>query len=259
MIPKQQIPNNEKPIGILKIKPKGKKFIVTFDDDELELTEELMVNYRVSLDKRYTKEEFKALKKDAKISQKLDKAIGFINYKMRSEKEVEDYLKKEKLSDLEIKGIMEKLKSHHFIDDKIYVNALRNDFIHKLKGYYAFKYELSLKGISDELLNEALDSFDEGLMIAELIDKYQKEQMRINNIPIVKQKEKIKESISRRGFSISTVLKVIDGIDFSEDLDDLLNQEIEKICKKTDDYNKRITYLMSKGYSYNIIKERIKK
>ena len=33
--------NNDKPIGVLKIKPKGKKFIVTFDKEELERKEKI--------------------------------------------------------------------------------------------------------------------------------------------------------------------------------------------------------------------------
>ena len=251
--------NNEKPIGVLKIKPKGKKFIVTFDEEELELTEELMVSYRVSLDKRYTEKEFKDLKKDVKISKSLDKTIYFISFKPRSEKEVYDYLKKEKHNDNDINKILSKLKSNSFIDDEEYVKTLMNDFYIKLKGTYALKYELQQKGISDKLIIDAINKFNEELMIDDLVNKYQKEELKLTNLPILKQQQKLKESLIRRGFSNNTISEVIKRIEFNEDLNDQLMKDIDKICAKTNDYNKRITYLLSKGYNYNLIKEHLKK
>ncbi len=251
--------NNDKPIGILKIKPKGKKFFVTFDQDELELTEELMVTYRVSLDKRYTEAEFKQLKTEAKIGKSLDKAINYIFYKPRSEKEVYEYLKKEKLEEKDINKIITKLKKNKLINDELYVDALIQDFHLKLKGLHAFKYELILKGIDDSLINKALLNYHEEEMLEELIVKYQKEADRLNNLPVIKQKQKIRESLIRRGFENQTINEVLNQLLFTEDLEETFLKELSKIQQKTNDYNKQLTYLISKGFNYQLIKEYLKK
>ena len=254
-----QMNNNDKPIGILKIKPKGKRFLVTFPNDELEITEEIMVRYRISLAKRFTQDEFAELKKDLKIGKSLEKAIGYIAYKMRSKKEVSDYLKKLELSNLEIEAIIKRLEELNFINDETYLKALIEDYYLKLKGTYNLKYDLMLKGFSDEEINYAISIFNEDVMLEELVNKYQHKEEALINHPVLKQKQLLKESMIRKGFQDSTINKVLDNLNYHEDLEDTFLKDVQKIKNKTNDYNKQVAYLMSKGYQYNLIKEHLKK
>ena len=251
--------NNDKPISVLKIKPKGKRFMVTFSTSELEITEEIMVRYRISLDKRLTEQEFNELQKAVKIGKSLEKAIGFIAYKMRSEKEIYDYLKKDELEDSEIIDIIKRLKEYNFINDDIYLKALIEDYYLKLKGCNNLKYDLKLKGFSEKEIAKALELFDENVMIDELIAKYQHKEETLTHYAITKQKQLLKEAMLRKGFLDSTINQVIQSITFTEDLEDAFAKDVEKIITKTDNYQKQVAYLMSKGYQYNMIKERLKK
>jgi len=248
--------NDDKEIGIVSIEKKGKQFIVSFTNDcELNITPDLMVEYRVSLDKRYTKEEFKILKKDVSLSKALDKSINHITYKLRTKHEMVEYLKLLKLNEEEINTILNKLKKLGFINDSLYVNSFKEECIHSYKGERYFKYQLKLKGIDEELINNTL--YNEMELIDELIEKYQKEELRLVEYPKQKQREKLFVKLTSAGFSTSHINQILDNINYDESIDRKLEQDIEKIMKKTNDYNKRVTYLLSKGYNYSLIKEKL--
>ena len=72
--------NDDKPIGVVRIKLKGAKYVVTFDEDiEITFTADQMVTYRISLDKRFTAEEIETIKKSANFDLWYNKAISHIS------------------------------------------------------------------------------------------------------------------------------------------------------------------------------------
>ena len=247
------------PIAIKSIKAKGKKYIVVTSLDELILSQDLMVEYRVSLDKRFDKKEYEKLLKASLLDDYFNKALNHLSYKMRTEKEIEEYLKSLKISEDDITKIINKLKKYKYLDDSKYVDSFIEDTYLKLKGLNYFKYELINRGIKEELINKALLKFQENEMFEELIDKYQKEANNLISLPINKQKEKLFSSLIRRGFTYQSVNSIMAKLTFSESIDDTFDQELAKIESKTNDKNKIITYLISKGFNYSYIKERIKK
>lgn len=249
-----EMTNNEKPIGVVSIKQKNKHYIVTFSNDEEFLMDlNIMLENRISLDKRYTEDEFEKLKKDVDINKFLEKAINHLSYKVRTKKEMIDYLKGLKLSTDDINLIMDKLIKYGYINDELYIELYRRECLNQLKGERFFKYSLKQKGIESDNL-----SYNELEPIDNLVNKYQKIEISLRENPIIIQKRKIQQRLQTAGFSSKSIDIILSKIEFMEDLDNKLNKEIEKITKKTGDYNKQVTYLLSKGYKYSLIKEKLR-
>ena len=251
--------NNDKPIGVERIKVKGAKYLVSFDNDsEILFTADQLVTYRISLDKRFTTDELDQIKKDANLDLWLNKAMGYISYKLRTEKEIKDYLKVK--SDLELvdqQKIIAKLKSHGLINDYEYALHYMEDCKNKNRGKRYFSNHLSALGVARSIIEQVLLQFDEASLIDSLIIKYQKEASHLSKYPKIIQKQKLEEKMIRNGLSTSTIQQVISQIELVEDYDEAFEKDFDKISKKTDESSKQISYLLQKGYPYEYIRKRM--
>ena len=251
--------NDDKPIGVVRIKLKGAKYIVTFDNDlEIAFTADQMVAYRISLDKRFTDEEIEQIKKSAALDLWYNKAIGFISYKLRTVKEIKDYLKqKSDLSVEEQKSIIQRLLDNGFLNDYEYALHLMEDCKNKNRGVRYFTNQLARLGVASTIINRVVLEFNEEEILESLINKYQKEALRLTKYPIIIQKQKLQEKMLRSGLSSSTIREVISKLSLAEDYTESFKEDLEKVKKKTTDQNKQINYLLQKGYPYEYIRKRI--
>ncbi len=252
--------NDEKPIGVIKITKKRSLFVVSFDNDEtIDLTLEQLVEYRISLDKRFTEKELEKIKKESKLNIWYQKAIVHISYKLRTEKEMYDYLSKSDLEDREKKDIIKKLKNINYLNDLEYAKHYKEDCLSKKRGKRYFSNHLVKLGVSKEIINKVLEEFDEEKILDDLIIEYQKIETTLIKYPIIIQKQKLQDKMARKGISYNTITKVIENLEFKEDLTMSFLKDLEKIQNKTNDYNKQVSYLLSKGYNYQLIKEHLLK
>lgn len=86
-----------------------------------------------------------------------NKALRFLSFRPRSEKEVLDYLKKNKTQELDIVKILNKLREYKFIDDLAFAKWFIEN---RRKGKRLILLELAQKGISKEIIEEATSIFD---------------------------------------------------------------------------------------------------
>jgi len=140
-------------------------------------------------------------------SEILDKVYRFLSLRLRSEKELADYLKKRKISSLEIEKIFKILKEQKLIDDWEFAKwwiEQRETF--KPKGKIALKAELRQKGISEEIIEKVLAHVDELNLakkaLTKRIETYHK-------FPPEEFLRKISQFLSYRGFSWQTIEKII--------------------------------------------------
>lgn len=207
--------NDGKLISVLKIIQKGYNYQVIFDNDlKLELSLDQLVEFRISLDKKFSELEIKNLIEESKILFWYNKTIKFISRKLRTKKEILDYLKNTNLDEIQISNILNKLTKNNYINDLLYSKYFLEDCINKLKGKVYFVYILKNKGIPDFIINEVVDSFDEEIVIDRLVIKFQKYQQSIKEYSKSIQIQKIKNNLLRSGFTSNTIEKVIDKINF---------------------------------------------
>lgn len=259
----------KKMFKILKVTKKGKKYIVDYhecdeegklldcDEDEQNITciEDQIIEYRIFKDKIFDEKEFEQIVKFGSLSKWLSKSMHYISYKMRTEKELRTYMKDSELTLEQVDSIIQKLYEYHFLDDDKYTSCFIENAIRQGKGHKYIRYNLLEKGISNYLIDKYLSESDEEYEYNVIFEKMQKEATKLTKYPKKMQELKIREKMQRLGFSSSIIKKVISNIHLEEDITESIKKDYLKIISKTDDKNKIITRLLSKGYEYQDIKK----
>lgn len=172
------------------------------------LTKEIQLKYGLyegmEIDKRFIEE---VLLEEEKLKAK-NKALKFLSYRQRSEKEVVDKLKKEGFSQEIIDKTVEFLKGYNLIDD---LNFAKNFVMDKSNinkyGPERIKYELYMKGIPESIINKSLKDYDDEYSVAlELARKKINSYKNDNKSAIYR---KLGGFLQRRGFSYECILKVL--------------------------------------------------
>lgn len=144
-----------------------------------------------------------------------NKALKFLSYRPRSEKEVKDNLKKKKASDSTIDLIIKKLKEQKFLNDSEFTRWwIEQRTLVKPMGKRLIKIELTKKGIEKELIDEVLNNLeevvhDELAMARDLVERRIKKYKGLDRQKIY---QRLGGFLSRRGFDYDTIKKVIDDI-----------------------------------------------
>ena len=244
-------------VKVEKVIAKGKKYQVFVDinDEEYKFSENQIVTNRIIKGAIFTIEEWNEIINSQNTSLLFDQMLHFIDYKLRTKKEVIEKLISKKAEQKDIDIVIERLEKINYIDDERYVSLFVQDAIRDLKGPSYIKFTLEQKGIENTIIIRELEKVDD-LVFEEnasvLATRYQKT---INNHPANKQKELIMQKLARNGFSYDVMNKVIRNISFKEDDLEKLKEEYVKIFARTNDVHKTITSLMQKGYRYEDIKK----
>lgn len=141
-------------------------------------------------------------------------SLYYLSRRQRSEKEIRDYLKK-KFNDLDqIDKVVTKLKEQRFLDDYEFAKTwIENRIRLKPKGWSALAFELKLKGISKEIIEELRIKNYESKTISEkdIIKELIKKRIdKYVNLPKQKIYQKLGGFLLRRGFGIQDVKACID-------------------------------------------------
>ncbi len=173
-----------------------------------------------------TKEQLKKLKQKDIEDKNWDRALRFLSYRPRSEKELERYLKKKKVSDTETTTIIERLKERAYIDDKAFTTWwIEQRVKHKPRGRILLYKELAQKGVPKELINKGLNNLAKIIheKEKEIPEKYaddpeaylaykvaKKKAKYFNNKSKFEFKRKLSNHLYRRGFTWDQINKVVD-------------------------------------------------
>jgi regulatory protein len=152
-------------------------------------------------------------------------AINYLARRMRSEKEVRDYLQKKEVEEPVINEVLHKLIAQKYLNDEDFAMAyVRTQANTTDKGPDNVKQELKEKGISEQILAAALDEFpleqqiEKAVKIAgKFFNKNSKDSMRI-------QKQKLEQTLLRKGYSFEVI-----GIAISETEEENVDEEMEAI------------------------------
>ncbi len=260
MIPK--LTNNELDFLVKQIKKQRNTYIVTFcDHDNAEqdhkFTEDQMVEYRITLNKWFTKEDLELIVKSSNFSRWYNKALNYIFIKLRTEKEIWTYLSKSDLDFESKQKIINKLLEYKYLDDEEYIKAFLEDSKNKCLGRRYIVHTLERLGISQELISIYLSTYQEEEFLEQLISKYQKIEKTLISLPTARQKLKLTEKMALKGISTTIIQEVLRSIEYNEDIEKTFNKDLTKIKKQTNDKNKTIQKLLRLGYTYDYIKRHI--
>ncbi|MDO8621470.1 MAG: regulatory protein RecX [Candidatus Levybacteria bacterium] len=143
-----------------------------------------------------------------------NKALKFLSYRPRSEKEIRDKLFQKKTPQDLIEKIVSKLKEQKFINDeefaKLWIESRNRS---KPRSLRLIKLELKRKGIEGDIIDKMTN--DEGLMIKDLESAKKlvaKRMARLKGLDRQKIYEKLGRFLASKGFGWDTIKQVIDEV-----------------------------------------------
>jgi regulatory protein len=133
-------------------------------------------------------------------------AIHYLSFRMRTEKEVIDYLKKKELGDAVAREAIEKLKKYKYLNDYEFAEAYVNTQINTSdKGPSAVSRELAAKGVDKAFIDDALTAFREEIQLEKAIELTEKLFKKYRKDSLTAAKQKIEQNLVRKGYSFSII------------------------------------------------------
>ena len=145
---------------------------------------------------------------ESKIQESYNACIKYITVRIRSTKEIIDYLKRKNIESDDIEYIVEKLTKEKFLDDNHFCECFIKD---KLKfttmGEYKIIYELKKHNISPKIIEQNSYLFTEDLII-EKIDKIITKQLNSNRkLDKPKLRNKLYNHLLNSGYTSSLIVE----------------------------------------------------
>lgn len=245
-------------------KVNGNKYEVVIDDLKIKLYDDVIVKYELLRKKELTIEEFEEI---TEYNDKLEayyKSLKYITKKLRSEKEMWNYLEKD-YSKAVIYETIERLKNDGYLNEEIYLKSYLNDQIHfSSYGPNKIKDDLIKLGFQEEEIEERLDEVSDDVWYDKISKTIQRRIHSNQSYGNSRLKEKLVYEIGRMGFYKWMIEDVIRNTDFGSN-SSLVKKEYQKVysklSKKLDgsnlDYQVKMK-LIQKGFTSEEI-EQIKK
>ena len=157
----------------------------------------------------------------------IDKVYRFVSYRPRSEKEIRDYLHGKHASERDFEKITNQLRKQKLLDDSAFVKWwLEQRATFRPKGKRALRAELKQKGISDELIEEALSEDVDDL--AQAKKAIQKKLKIYDRLPYLERKAKLSAFLARNGFSWEIIKQVVNQLNTEKEKQAYSRAVVEK-------------------------------
>ena len=142
-----------------------------------------------------------------------NKCVKYISVRLRSKKEIIDYLKKLNIDNTA--DIIDKLTKNNLINDEVFTKAFIKDKINFTSyGPYRIRQELNKYNIDNEIIDKYINDIDEEILIGK-IDKQINKMIKSNrkysgNIL----KSKIYNNLYNNGFDKDMIINVLNNYNF---------------------------------------------
>lgn len=233
------------PSGKYKLVIDGEK-IITYDD--------VILKHGLLFKKDIDNNMYSKIKEDTLYYNEYNNVIKLIDKRLRSEKEIREYLLKKEVNSKYIQKIISELTSNRLIDDERFCKAYVSDKIYlSLDGPNKIRKDLINHNIEDGVINEALKEFNDEVIYDRLYKIVMKKINSNHKYSRSILKEKIMSYIYDLGYPTDIFLSIFDE-EYKEDTS-ILEKEASKIYKQLskkysgDELNyKFISKMYSKGF-----------
>lgn len=189
---------------------KGLRYKVYADEEFAGVFEaEILARYQVKTGSEYSEEEFDKIKLANGDYACFDIALGLLGHGMKTEKTLKDNLKGKGYPKSSIDKAIEKVKEYGYLNDREYADNFIKTYS-LTKGKRKLKCELLAKGVSADIVEEALAELDDDeqlLSCNNLAKKYMR-----NKTLDEKTRQRLYRHLLSRGFDYSTIAHVIGEI-----------------------------------------------
>ncbi|BCB02758.1 recombination regulator RecX [Bacillus sp. KH172YL63] len=183
--------------------------------------EAVLVKFNLSKGMEIDELEISEMQYEDDVKKAFNKAIQYLAYRMRTEKEIRDHLQEGDPEDGIIQEVIHKLYGIKYIDDLEFAHAFVGTHMNTGdKGPNWIRGELRRKGVGESHIDEALAAFtqekqvDKAVALTEkLLRKYRKDSNMIA-------KQKIEQNLLRKGYPGSVIKIVWETVESERDDDE---------------------------------------
>ncbi len=196
---------------ITAIKPQKRqgRFNIFLDNQyAFPLSAEAWLKANLKINQKLSANELEKLQKDNIAEKFYDRALRFLSYRPRSEKEVNDYLQKKGAVAKAAFKIRRRLRKQDLLNDRDFaIWWVRQRSQLRPKGRQGLCWELKQKGISEEVIEAVLFSEKKELMLAR---KAAAKKLKAHHgLSFLERRQKLIGFLSRRGFSWEVIKKAL--------------------------------------------------
>lgn len=139
-------------------------------------------------------------------------AFLLLKFRLRSEKEIYQRLKKKKFEEEVIKQAVSFLKDKGFIDDNLFTKSWIASRLKKPLSLRRIKQELNLKGIDQEIIDTKISEVKKGYDEPGLVKRIAGERLnKLKGIEPGVARRRVYAYLLRRGFSPEVVIDAMNG------------------------------------------------
>ncbi|TDM05300.1 recombination regulator RecX [Macrococcus lamae] len=217
------------------------------------------VHFNLKKDDEISKERLAEIKIYDDYRKAINRAINYLSYKKRTEKEVRDYLVQDEIPEETIIKVLKYCYENGYINHDDYAQSLMNTMINTTdKGPDVYKQKLFEKGIERDLIDQYYDLYSERMdseRMKQLIQKQLNKHARKSSRRLAEQKTI--QTLVQKGYNLNIVIPYMKDMEYNGDWD-ILQNELEKQFSKwsrkvsgNELKQKVITAMMRKGFSYD--------
>lgn len=211
---------------------KNNQYLIEFEDNSLEVYEEVILKSELLLKKEITTKEYDLLLEDNQFWTSYYQALRYIRSRSRSIYEVREKLNRDGYPSLIVDRCISKLLDQGYLNDQIYANSFFHEqLITTNRGPKKIGDELRKRGIKEDIIDEVISLYDNEMQYHK-VNKIINKMIKANrNKSISLLQRKIKADLLREGFFKEVIVKVIDEQQFPDD-EEIKTKEYDKIKKR---------------------------
>ncbi|AME09277.1 MULTISPECIES: regulatory protein RecX [Gemella] len=229
------------------------------------VSEETVIKYGLIKKIELSGEQLKEILSHENIEKAYTKAINYLNYGLRTERDMREYLeKKEIVSDI-IDEVIERLKVMGYINDIYYIEAAVTDYFNlNKKGPYWIKRKLLGKGLNKEVVEENIQKICTEERMIDTLYRIIEREFNAKRESKNKKIQKITHKLYTNGYSFDIIRKVFDiffedyeDVDENDVLETYFNRAYRNYLNRYEGYmlkQKIIEKLVRDGFSYYDVK-----
>ncbi|MEJ6951632.1 regulatory protein RecX [Natronospora cellulosivora (SeqCode)] len=144
-----------------------------------------------------------------KVQEIKDKAFNLLSYRDRSIYELKERLLQKGYLEKDILKVIDRLKELDYLNDRRFAfNWVKYRIKNRPRGKLLLKKELMEKGISEEIINDALNNLYDYELEKGIADKLAKKWLNSHSMNALK----LKRYLYNKGFTIDIIYKIINNI-----------------------------------------------
>ncbi|MBM7553833.1 recombination regulator RecX [Thalassobacillus pellis] len=144
-------------------------------------------------------------------------AINYLSYRMRSEKEMRDYLEKKETDHEQVEVIIKRLYEEKLLDDQEFANSVVRSSIHtSSKGPLMIKKSLMEKGVSAQKAEQALEHFPFSQQYEKAMKFAQKKMQTDSKKSYRQQIQALQQTLMQKGYKNDVIQEVLANLPAEE-------------------------------------------